>query len=77
MTTTTTITLAGTLEETGNALHAARKAARLTQKQVSQLTGIDQANISRIEQGKLNPTLTTLLRLCEATGWQLTVSREG
>ena len=57
--------------ELGGALSAARKARSLTQPALSQLTGIQQAEISRIERGVGNPTTTTLLRLADALGLRL------
>ncbi len=43
----------------------------LTQKQLAQLSGIDQAEISRIERGQGNPTATTLGALTKALGVDL------
>ena len=41
----------------------ARKSAGLTQKQLSEKTGITQADISKLESGNANPSLRTLQRL--------------
>jgi DNA-binding XRE family transcriptional regulator len=38
----------------------------LTQKQVAELAGLDQGDVSRIETGRANPTLDTLLRIAHA-----------
>jgi XRE family transcriptional regulator, regulator of sulfur utilization len=43
----------------------------LTQKQLAELSGIDQAEISRIERGQGNPTTTTLGALTKALGADL------
>ena len=43
----------------------------LTQEQLAQVTGIDQANISRLENGTANPSLRTLKRLAEGMGMEL------
>jgi DNA-binding XRE family transcriptional regulator len=43
----------------------------LTQKQLAELSGIDQAEISRIERGQGNPTTTTLGALTKALGVDL------
>lgn len=40
----------------------------LTQKQLAEQTGIDQAEISRIERGQANPTTATLGALTRALG---------
>jgi len=49
----------------------ARKARGMTQQQLSQATGVAQADISRIERGSGNPTEATLQRLAEALGCRL------
>lgn len=43
-----------------------RKREGLTQKELAAKTGIDQAEISRLERGSSNPTLETLQRLAAA-----------
>jgi len=45
------------------ALLDGRKEKNLTQKQLSELTGINQADISKIEKGIANPSLKTIQRL--------------
>ncbi len=59
--------------ELGASLATARKARSLTQPALSALTGIQQAEISRIERGAGNPTAATLLRLADALGQKLTL----
>ena len=49
----------------------ARKNAGLTQRQLSEKTGIDQGDISRIENGEANPSLRTLKRLAAGMGMKL------
>jgi len=44
----------------------ARRNAGLTQKQLSERTGINQSDISRLENGEANPSLNTLKRLAIA-----------
>lgn len=44
----------------------ARRKRGLTQDQLAELTGIDQADISRIEAGAANPTLETLAAVAVA-----------
>ena len=48
------------------ALLDARIQAGLTQSQLSERTGISQADISRLEKGTRNPSLSLLKRLAEA-----------
>ncbi len=49
----------------------ARKQQHLTQKELSERTGITQADISRIENGTRNPSLDMLKRLARGMGMQL------
>lgn len=53
------------------ALVAARKEKHITQKQLAELTGIDQADISKIETGNANPKLSTLQRIADGMGMVL------
>lgn len=46
----------------------ARKRCNMTQKELSQKTGIDQSDISKIEKGNANPSLSTLKRLAAGMG---------
>lgn len=45
-----------------------RRTLRLTQTQLAEMTGIDRAEISRIERGQANPTTATLATLTRALG---------
>lgn len=49
----------------------ARKSLHLTQKELSDRTGITQADISRIENGTRNPSLAMLKRLAKGMGMKL------
>lgn len=49
----------------------ARKKSNLTQKELSERTGINQADISKIETGNANPTLAVLKRLADGMGMVL------
>ena len=49
----------------------ARKRDGITQKQLSEKTGITQADISKLETGNANPSLKTLLRLASGMGMRL------
>jgi transcriptional regulator with XRE-family HTH domain len=51
--------------DTIQAIIDARKSSNMTQKELAQKTGIDQADISKIENGVANPALSTLKRLAE------------
>ena len=45
-----------------------RKAAGLTQEQLAERSGFSQQYISKLEQGRRNPTVVTLYELAEALG---------
>ena len=55
------------------ALLKARKSQNLTQKELSERTGITQSDISKIEKGTRNPSLAMLKRLAEGMGMQLKI----
>jgi DNA-binding XRE family transcriptional regulator len=56
-------------------LKKAREAAGLTLAAVSKLTGMDQASLSRLENGRQpNPTVDTLWRYASAVGRQLVLT---
>ena len=52
----------------------ARTAQNLTQKELSKITGINQADISKLENGTRNPTVSLLKRLAEGMDMVLDVS---
>ena len=49
----------------------ARSEKAITQKQLADITGIPQADISRLENGSANPSLRTLQRLADGLGMKL------
>ena len=58
----------------GEAVLSARAKKGYTQKQLSEATGIDQSDISKIERGVANPSISTLNKIAMALGMQLYVS---
>lgn len=56
------------------ALLAARAEAGLSQSELAAQTGIDQSDISKIERGVANPSISTLGRLASAMGKELKIS---
>ncbi len=60
----------------GNAVAAARAKKGFSQKELSAATGIDQSDISKIERGTANPSISTLTRIAEALDARLIVSIE-
>lgn len=51
----------------------ARKLSNITQKQLSDATGIAQSDISKIENGSGNPTIKILKRLADGLGMNLKI----
>ncbi len=49
----------------------ARISQKLTQKELAERTGIDQADISKLENGTRNPSLRLLKRLADGMGMTL------
>lgn len=49
----------------------ARKKTGLTQKELSERTGITQGDISKLENGNANPSINTLKRLAKAMNMSL------
>ncbi len=56
------------------AVASARANAGISQKQLADLTGIDQSDISKIERGVSNPSVATLERIAEALHGKLSIS---
>lgn len=54
----------------------ARNSANISQKELSERTGIAQADISKLENGNANPSLKTLTRLAEGLGMMLKITFE-
>ena len=59
--------------EIARIIYNARTEANLTQEQLASRIGTRQANISRAEKGNTNITIGTLLKIAEATGYQLSI----
>ena len=55
------------------ALIDAREKKHLSQKELSNLTGISQADISRLENGNANPSIRTLQRLAAGMGMRVKI----
>ncbi len=51
----------------------ARTSQDMTQKELSERTGINQADISKLENGTRNPTVNLLKRLAEGMGMTLKI----
>ena len=57
-----------------SAVAAARVHSGLSQKQLAAITGIDQSDISKIERGVANPSVSTLERIAKALRDHLSIS---
>lgn len=55
------------------AIVEARTAQNLTQKELAKLTGINQADISKLENGTRNPSVNLLKRLADGMGMTLKI----
>ena len=55
------------------AIVEARNSQNLTQKELAERTGINQADISKIENGTRNPSLNLLKRLADGMGMALKI----
>lgn len=57
-----------------HAVRAARAKAGMSQSELAAKASIDQSDISKIERGLANPSVSTLNRLADAMGMKLVVS---
>ena len=60
-------------EEIREQIVKAREEARLTQKELAELSGLTQSNISNIESRSNRPTIATLKKIADALGKRLVV----
>ena len=58
-------------ELVSDCIASARAISGLTQKQLAERSNIDQSDISKIERGMANPSVSTMERLAEAMGGRL------
>jgi transcriptional regulator with XRE-family HTH domain len=52
----------------GSVLRAARETAGLTQEALADAAGIDRTYVSLLERDKKSPTVSVLVRICDALG---------
>ncbi|MFN4062429.1 MAG: helix-turn-helix domain-containing protein [Paracoccus hibiscisoli] len=62
------------LRQAGAVLRARRVARKVSQKQLSEMTGTAQSTISDVENGVVSVSLDVYLRLLEALGAELSVA---
>ena len=54
-------------------IKACRKAKKMTQSELAQITGISQPNITRFESGNYNPSLEMMVRIAYALDMKLDI----
>jgi transcriptional regulator with XRE-family HTH domain len=59
----------------GEALHEIRKAKKWTQLQLAEELGLDIAYISRIERGEKNISLSTVVKIADLLGLEVTFGK--
>lgn len=60
-------------KEISNLIVDVRTKAGLTQKQLAEISGLTQSNISNIENGNKHPTIESLKKIADATGKRLII----
>jgi len=60
---------------TGKIVEDARKQARMTQAELGKRIGADRSYISRIENGKIEPKVSTFYRIANAMGMSVELSQ--
>jgi transcriptional regulator with XRE-family HTH domain len=56
------------------AIKARRESLQVTQQALADLSGVALGALKKFESGKGNPTLSTLKKLCDALGLEITLS---
>ena len=63
-----------TLKEIGILIEERRRLLSLRQEDLAEMSGVTVRTIRNIEQGKGNPAFTTLEKLCDIVGLDITVA---
>ena len=63
-------------EEAAHAVSSARAVIGISQKELASRSGIDQSDLSKIERGIANPSVSTLERIAAALGGRLSINIE-
>lgn len=63
-------------EQVGKRIAQLRKEKGLTQEQLSAITGLDRANIAKIEKGKYNTGIDIIGKICDALGCRIDLKEE-
>jgi predicted transcriptional regulator len=59
-----------------NLIKSLREKANMNQKDLSKKSGVSQAVISKFEQGKINPRLTSFINIVKGLGYKLKLVRK-
>ena len=62
--------------ELANLLQSTRKKLKISQKELSKITGIQQSSISKIESGKYNPSILLVQRIADGLGKKVIIRLE-
>ena len=62
--------------ELANLLYSTRKKLKISQKELSKITGIQQSSISKIESGKYNPSILLIQRIADGLGKKVIIRLE-
>lgn len=63
-------------EQIGKRIAQLRKDRGLTQEQLSEQTGLDRANIAKIERGRYNTGIDIIGKICDALGCRIELKEE-
>lgn len=63
-------------ERMGKRIAKLRKDRGLTQEQLSAMTGLDRANIAKIERGRYNTGIDIIGKICDALGCKIDIVEE-
>ena len=63
-----------TIRQIGEIILARRKDLRLRQEDVAEMSGVTVRTLHNIEEGKGNPSVKTLSRLCHILGLEISIA---
>lgn len=66
-----------TTEQFIDALRTIRKKQKISQQQLADFTGLQRVGIVKIESGKTEPKLSTVLKICQMLGIKVLIDFEG
>lgn len=57
----------------GNSIKLRRKYLKVTQSQLADLSGLSINTLYKLERGQANPTIDTLIKICEILGMEMQI----